>query len=250
MGWVTGLVGESELAVNINSPWLCVWVAMHQRNGQLLLILVVSYSFDFWMDRTNKDIISVKLLFFSLRGKYTIELTSLFSLYQSKVISIASNCIVQTLSSDFTACSHRSLTPLLADVDGAVTPSPQILCSSFLSLSCEWKDQSPLQSSKDDNIVDLKYMQLSFTPKPCPKIFWVSTCVFPKEGMKMTASMRQFALLRASRIQWAEVIKCQLGFRPCLCTEQGEDFYYHAVSNNVLEKQWIFSLDVYMVPMG
>lgn len=202
------------------------------------------------MDRRNKDIISVKCSFFSLRGKYTTELTSLFSLYQSKVISIASNCIVHTLSSDFTECSHTTLTPLLADVDGAVTPSPQILCSSFLSLSYAWKAESPVQSSRDDNIADLKYMQLSFIPKSCPKIFWDSNCLFPKEGVKMTASMRQFGLLRASQIQWVEVIKCHLGFRLCLCTEQGkEDFYYHAVSNNVLEKQWVFSLEMYIVPM-
>ena len=37
-----------------------VWVAMHQRNGWLLFIPVVSYIFDVWMDRSNKDIIPVK----------------------------------------------------------------------------------------------------------------------------------------------------------------------------------------------
>jgi len=33
---------------------------MHQRNGRLLFIPVVSYIFDVWMDRSKKDITLVK----------------------------------------------------------------------------------------------------------------------------------------------------------------------------------------------
>lgn len=34
-----------------------------------------------------------------------------------------------------------------------------------------------MQSSKDDNIIDLKYRQLSFIPKSCPKVFFLNLCV-------------------------------------------------------------------------
>lgn len=142
---------------------------MHQGNGQLLFILVVSYSFDFRMDRSNKDIVSVKHSFALYVDNTPLSVfSSLFSLYQSKVTYIASYCTVQALSSDFTVCSHRSLIPLLADVGGAAAPSPQIFYSPFLSLSCGGKDQNPVQSFKADSIADLKYRQLSFVPKFCP----------------------------------------------------------------------------------
>lgn len=56
---------ERELNVKINHPMtVCgcrdVWVAMHQRNRQLLFLPVVSCIFDVQIDRSNKDIIPVK----------------------------------------------------------------------------------------------------------------------------------------------------------------------------------------------
>lgn len=185
---------------------------MHQGNGQLLFILVVSYSFDFRMDRSNKDIVSVKHSFALYVDNTPLSVfSSLFSLYQSKVTYIASYCTVQALSSDFTECV---LTDPSFHCWQMWVELPLHLLKYFIVLSCpfpvEGKTRTLCRASKLTVLQIWSTGSWVLSPSSVLKIFWDSTCVFPKEGVKITASMRQFGLLRASQIQWAGVITCHI----------------------------------------
>lgn len=138
---------------------------------------------------------------------------------------------------------------------------PLLLLKYFVVLSCSFpvdgKTRALCRTPKMTILQIWSTGSWVLFPKSQPKIFWDSMCMFPKEGVKVTASMRQFSLLRTSQIQWAEVITCHItwghqmppGIQALPVHRAKEELLLPCSIQNVLEKQWVFSWDMYMVPM-